>query len=265
MDWDLADSVPWRAFILSSLLLFWCRCPPEGLWHSSDSLLCRLCIILMVPDDHFPPLWHGSAKTNLTSIEKGQGDSKGQIGSTPDLWKVSITARREDRVEAGGLLGGALTGGKPSWDTGADGIKEGEMDGSWCAQMCCQMMGREDWLGCPESWAQKGESRADSQNKGAWQPCRTPTVSSYSLIATSCPILFDPMDCSPPGSSVHGISQIRLLQWVAIPFSRGSSWSRDRTWASCIGRWVLYWLRQQGSLILWLLKVISLLSEYRFR
>ena len=41
--------------------------------------------------------------------------------------------------------------------------------------------------------------------------------------------LFDPMDCSPPGSSVHGISQARILEWVAISFSRGSSRPRDRT------------------------------------
>ena len=50
----------------------------------------------------------------------------------------------------------------------------------------------------------------------------------------------DPMDCSPPGSSVHGISQARILEWVAISFFRGSSWPRDQTHVSCIGRWVLY-------------------------
>ena len=42
------------------------------------------------------------------------------------------------------------------------------------------------------------------------------------------------MDCSPPGSSVHGISQARILEWAAISFSRGSSQPRDRTWVSCI-------------------------------
>ena len=49
-----------------------------------------------------------------------------------------------------------------------------------------------------------------------------------------CPTLCDPMDCSPPGSSVHGILQARILEWVAISFSRGSSQPRDRTWVSCI-------------------------------
>ena len=46
--------------------------------------------------------------------------------------------------------------------------------------------------------------------------------------------LCDLMDCSPPGSSFHGILQERILEWVAIPFSRGSSRFRDRTWVSCI-------------------------------
>ena len=49
----------------------------------------------------------------------------------------------------------------------------------------------------------------------------------------SCLTLCDPMDCSPPGSSVHGIFQAWILEWFAISFSRGYSWSRDRTWVSC--------------------------------
>ena len=44
----------------------------------------------------------------------------------------------------------------------------------------------------------------------------------------------DPVDCSPPGSSVLGILQARILEWVSIPFSRGSSWPRDQTRISCI-------------------------------
>ena len=52
--------------------------------------------------------------------------------------------------------------------------------------------------------------------------------------AQSCPTLYNPMDCSPPGSSVHGILQARILEWVAISFSRGSSRPRDRTQVSRI-------------------------------
>ena len=50
---------------------------------------------------------------------------------------------------------------------------------------------------------------------------------SESEVAQSCPTLCDPMDCSLPGSSVHGIFQARVLEWVAISFSRASSPPRD--------------------------------------
>ena len=56
----------------------------------------------------------------------------------------------------------------------------------------------------------------------------------------SCLTLCDLMDSSPPGSSVHGISQARTLEWIAISFSRGSSRPSGWTWVSYIGRWVLY-------------------------
>ena len=59
----------------------------------------------------------------------------------------------------------------------------------------------------------------------------------------SCLTLWDPMDCSPPGSSVHGILQVRKLEWVATPSSRASFWLRDRThisYVSWLGRKVLY-------------------------
>ena len=52
---------------------------------------------------------------------------------------------------------------------------------------------------------------------------------SESEVAQLCPTLFDPMDCSLPGSSVHGIFQAIVLEWVALSFSRESSWLRDRT------------------------------------
>ena len=55
--------------------------------------------------------------------------------------------------------------------------------------------------------------------------------------AQSCPTLCDPMDCSPPGSSVHGILLARILEWVSIPFSRGSFQTRDWTCISCTAVW----------------------------
>ena len=61
--------------------------------------------------------------------------------------------------------------------------------------------------------------------------------------AQSCATLCNPMDCSPPGSSVHGIAQERILEWIAISSSSRSSQSRDQTHVSCvscIGRHILY-------------------------
>ena len=54
------------------------------------------------------------------------------------------------------------------------------------------------------------------------------------LVAQLCRTLCDPAVCDPPGSSVHGILHAKILEWIAIPFSRGSSQSRNRTWVSCI-------------------------------
>ena len=58
-----------------------------------------------------------------------------------------------------------------------------------------------------------------------------------------CPTLCNTIDCSLPDSPIHGISQARILRWVAMPSSRGSSWPRDGThvsYVSCIDRQVLY-------------------------
>ena len=62
-------------------------------------------------------------------------------------------------------------------------------------------------------------------------------------LVQSCLTLCSPMDCSPPGSSVHGISQVRILEWVAISYFRRSSCPRNQTHiscVSCIGRRILY-------------------------
>ena len=58
--------------------------------------------------------------------------------------------------------------------------------------------------------------------------------------AQLCLALGSPMDRSPPGSSVHGILQARILEWVAMSSSRGSSQPRDQTRVSCIARQILY-------------------------
>ena len=62
------------------------------------------------------------------------------------------------------------------------------------------------------------------------------------IVTQSCPTLCDPTDCSLPGSSVHGILQARILEWIAIPFSRRTSQPRDWTLVSCLtGRFFTIW------------------------
>ena len=69
-------------------------------------------------------------------------------------------------------------------------------------------------------------------------------------VTQSCPTLCDPMDCSSPGSSIHGILQARILEWVAISFSRGSSQPRDQTQVSCIaGRHFNFWATREALCI----------------
>ena len=106
----------------------------------------------------------------------------------------------------------------------------------------------------------------DSPGKNTWVGChfllQCRKVKSESEVAQSCPTLNDPMDCSLPGSSVHGIFQARVLEWgaiafslassvhgifqarivewVAISYSKGASWLRDQNWVSWIGRQILY-------------------------
>ena len=67
-----------------------------------------------------------------------------------------------------------------------------------------------------ESQLRKRKKRKDKQKEG-WK------AEEESEVAQSCPTLCDPMDCNLPGFSVHGIFQARVLEWVAISFSRGSS------------------------------------------
>ena len=73
------------------------------------------------------------------------------------------------------------------------------------------------------------------------------------LVAHSCLTLCDPIGCSPPGSSVHGILHARILEWVENPFSRGSSWPRDWTWVSHIAdRFFTIWIARETRYPLYL-------------
>ena len=72
-------------------------------------------------------------------------------------------------------------------------------------------------------------------------------VCLHAKLLPSCPPLCNPMNCSPPGSSVRGILQARILEWVAISFSRASSGLRERTCVSCIASLPL--IHQEGFII----------------
>ena len=69
-----------------------------------------------------------------------------------------------------------------------------------------------------------------SSGKTEWPAPNT----SWVLSQLSCPTLCDPRDCTPPGSSVYGVLQARILEWVAMPFSRRSSPPRDPTQVSAL-------------------------------
>ena len=86
------------------------------------------------------------------------------------------------------------------------------------------------WTGRPGMLQSMG-----SQRVGHWA-----TELNILMCAQLCLTLCDPVDCNSPGSSVHGIFQARILQWVAMSSSRESSWPRDRTRVFCIGRQILY-------------------------
>ena len=75
----------------------------------------------------------------------------------------------------------------------------------------------------------------------------------WSEVTQSCLTLCDPVDCSLRGSLIHGILQAGILEWIAISFSRGSSWPRDRTWVSHVtGRCFTIWATRVIVLLKWI-------------
>ena len=87
--------------------------------------------------------------------------------------------------------------------------------------------------------------------------CVCMCVCVYVLVAQSYPTLWDSMNYSPPDSSVHGISQARILEWVAISFFRGAFQSRDKTQVSCFaGRFLTVWATREALLCIYTLTCI---------
>ena len=95
---------------------------------------------------------------------------------------------------------------------------------------------KEKVSSCEINGACPGHHLQTEPSRG-WKRC---FVCCCRLVAKSFLSLCDPMDGSPPGSSVHGVSQARILERVAISSFRGSSCPRGQTYVSCIGRQILY-------------------------
>ena len=131
----------------------------------------------------------------------------------------------------------------------------------------CSIMSNSLWPhGLYSPWNSPGQntgvgsipfSRGSSQPRDQTQVCHiacgfftswaTRSEVKWSEVAQSCPTLCNTMDCSLPGSFIHGIFQARVLEWVAISFSRGSSWLRDQTQVSCIvGRGFTIWATREA-------------------
>ena len=94
------------------------------------------------------------------------------------------------------------------------------------------------------------EPRRPSKSAFLFPLTQNASVTVWAKLLQSCPILCNPMNRSPPDSSVHGTFQARILEWIAMPSSRGSSWCRDLTCifhVSYIGRWVLHHSAHLGS------------------
>ena len=91
----------------------------------------------------------------------------------------------------------------------------------------------------------------ESRQKKKKQKGNESESESESEVAQWCPTLCDPMDCSLPGSTIHGIFQARVLEWVAISFSRRSSWPRDWTRVShmvgIVGRHFTVWATREDQ------------------
>ena len=108
-----------------------------------------------------------------------------------------------------------------------------------CSTSCGSLGGRGVW------------GRVDTSYMCGWVPLQSTrnhhkTINQLSvcLVAQSAPTLFDPMDCGPPGSSVHRILQARILDWVAMPSFR------DRTQVSCIAEgFFTIWATREVQLI----------------
>ena len=130
------------------------------------------------------------------------------------------------------------------WRQEEKGTTEDEMVG-WHHQLDGhefeQALGVGEGQGSLASCCSWGQKDSDTIEQLIWSELR--------VVTQSCLTLCDPVDCSLPGSSVHWILQARILEWVAISYSRRSSSPRNQTWVSCIaGSFFIIWVTREAYL-----------------
>ena len=98
-----------------------------------------------------------------------------------------------------------------------------------------------------------------------WTHCLALMHTCTCLVTQVCLTVCDPVDCSLPVSSVHGILQERILKWVAYPFYKGSSQLRDQTWVSCItGRFLTIWATREALVPQFKIQYLSFYRHHKY-
>ena len=156
----------------------------------------------------------------------GRTDVEAQASNTLTIWSEKLTHWKRpccwEREKAGG----------EGDDRGQDGWMHHRLNGHESSRLREMVKDREAWHAAVHEIA-----KSDTMSK--W----TTTKCVHAQLLQSCPTLCSRMNSSPPGSCVHGILQERILEWAAMPSSRGSAQPKDGThvcYVPCIGRWVLY-------------------------
>ena len=247
----------WRKLSAEELMLLNCG-TGEDSWES-----------LGLQGDPTSPFWRRSTFF-------GRNDAKAE---TPVLWPPHVKSwligkdsdpgrdwGQEEKETTEDEMAGwhhRLDGHEFEWTPGVGD----EQGGLACCYLCgrneSDMTERLNWTEL--NWVLQKKSSAISGFRSYW---RKLTTESESEVAQSCPTLCDPMDCSPPGSTAHGILQARILEWVAISFSRGSSRPRDQTQVSHIAgrRFNLWAIREAMNIYIYLFTIkkvnLECLSSY---
>ena len=121
---------------------------------------------------------------------------------------------------------------------------------AWKWKVKVKSLSRVRLLATPWTAAYQAPPPMGFSRQEYWSGVPLPSLKKWSEVAQSCLTLCDPVDCSLTGSSIQRILQARILEWVAISFSRGSSWPRDQTQVSCIaGRRFTLWASRWAFLI----------------